>query len=119
MIKEGRSPVIYGDGSQSRDFTFVSNNVEANLLACSTPGIGGDVFNIACGERYTLIDLVDSINDLLKTNVKPVFETTQLGDVKHSLASIELAKKKLKFTVKTNFQEGIKKLVLSNNYTEI
>ncbi len=119
MIKEGRSPVIYGDGSQSRDFTFVSNNVEANLLACSTPGIGGDVFNIACGERYTLIDLVDSINDLLKTNVKPVFETTQLGDVKHSLASIELAMKKLKFTVKTNFQEGIKKLALSNNYTEI
>jgi UDP-glucose 4-epimerase len=111
LMREGRSPTIYGDGSQSRDFTFVSNNVEANLLACTTPGIGGEVFNIACGERFTLIDLVNSINLLLKTNIQPVFESKRLGDVEHSLASIDKAKENLKYSVNTGFLEGLKRLI--------
>jgi len=114
MMKEGRSPVIYGDGTQSRDFTYVSNNVEANLLACTTPGIGGEVFNIACGERFTLLDLVNSINMLLNTNIQPVFEAKRLGDVEHSLASIDKAKELLKFKVNTGFLEGLKKLIHNN-----
>ncbi len=111
QIREGRRPVIYGDGSQSRDFTYVSNNVEANILACFTPGIGGEVFNIACGERYTLIDLVNFINRLLNSNIQPVFENTRLGDVKHSLASIQKANENLKFIVNTGFMEGLEKLI--------
>ena len=111
LIKEGKRPVIYGDGTQSRDFTFVSNNVEANILACTTENVGGEVFNIACGERFTLIDLVDNINLLLGTNVQPVFENTRQGDVKHSLAGIDKAKTLLKFNVKTQFLEGLKSLV--------
>ena len=86
LMREGRQPVIYGDGSQSRDFTFVDNNVEANLLACTATGVAGEVFNIACGERFTLIDLVNAINEILGTSIQPVFDKERTGDVKHSLA---------------------------------
>ena len=111
LIKEGKQPVIYGDGTQSRDFTFVSNNVEANILACTSDNVAGEVFNIACGERYSLIDLVDNINLLLGTNIKPVFENTRPGDVKHSLAGIDKAKTLLKFTVRTHFLDGLRSLI--------
>ncbi len=111
MMKEGRSPVIYGDGTQSRDFTYVTNNVEANLLACTTPGIAGEVFNIACGERYTLLDLVDTINQILGTHIEPIFQPSRPGDVKHSLAAIEKAKDRLGFQVKVRFEEGLRELV--------
>lgn len=111
MIKEGRRPVIYGDGTQSRDFTFVSNNVEANLLACTAPDVAGEVFNIACGERYTLLDLVHTINEILGTRVEPLFEPPRPGDVKHSLADIEKAKRMLGFEVKVKFREGLEKII--------
>ena len=110
-IRLGKSPLIYGDGTQSRDFTYVSNNVDANIMACITPGIGGEVFNIACGERYSLIDLVNSINKLLNTSVEPIFEEMRLGEVKHSLACINKAKEILKFSVNTNFLEGLRCLI--------
>lgn len=110
LIKEGKRPVIYGDGTQSRDFTFVSNNVEANLLACTAPGVAGEVFNIACGERYTLIDLVNTINEILGTQVEPIFHSPRPGDVKHSLAGIEKARQKLGFEVKVKFREGLEKI---------
>jgi len=110
LIKEGKRPVIYGDGTQSRDFTFVTNNVEANILACTTENVAGEVFNIACGERYSLIDLVDNINLLLGTNIQPIFEDTRPGDVKHSLAGIEKAITLLKFTVRTHFLDGLRTL---------
>lgn len=110
LIKEGKRPVIYGDGTQSRDFTFVSNNVEANLLACTAPGVAGEVFNIACGERYTLLDLVNTINEILGTQVEPIFHPPRPGDVKHSLAGIEKAKQKLGFEVKVKFREGLEKI---------
>jgi nucleoside-diphosphate-sugar epimerase len=111
MIREGRQPVIYGDGSQSRDFTYVSNNIEANILACTRQGVAGEVFNIACGESYTLIDLVNAINQILGTNVKPVFENIRPGDVKHSMAGIEKAKDKLGFKIQTSFIDGLRKLI--------
>jgi UDP-glucose 4-epimerase len=111
MIKEGRRPVIYGDGMQSRDFTYVSNNVEANLLACTAPNVAGEVFNIACGERYTLLDLVQTINEILGTQVEPLFEAPRPGDVKHSLADIEKAKRMLGFEVKVKFREGLEKTI--------
>jgi len=111
MMKEDKRPVIYGDGTQSRDFTYVSNNVEANILACTAPGVAGEVFNIACGERYTLTDLVASINSLIGKNVEPFFEDTRPGDVKHSLAGIEKAQAKLGFGVVKKFSEGLKMII--------
>lgn len=114
LIKEGKRPVIYGDGMQSRDFTYVSNNVEANLLACTAPDVAGEVFNIACGERYTLLDLVNTINEILCTHVEPVFEPPRLGEVKHSLADIEKARKMLGFEVKIKFREGLEKTIHNN-----
>lgn len=113
LIHERKQPVIYGDGSQTRDFTFVSNNVEANLLACTAKGAPGQVFNIACGERYPLIEIVNRINDILGAHVEPVFEKERPGDVKHSLADIEKAKNVLGFDVKTNLKEGLEKLIES------
>lgn len=111
MMAKGISPEIHGDGSQSRDFTFVSNNVEANLLACSTPGIAGKVFNVACGERYTLLDLVNGINKILNTDIKPVFGKPRLGDVKHSLADISRIKNEMDFNVNCTFYEGLKRTI--------
>ena len=113
LISEGKSPIIYGDGSQSRDFTYVSNNVEANILACTAPNVAGQVFNIACGERYTLIDLVNNINSILGSNVQPIFETERVGDVKHSMAGIEKAKDQLGFKIQTSFTEGLHKLIMA------
>jgi UDP-glucose 4-epimerase len=72
-MKEGQSPIIYGDGLQSRDFTYVSNNVEANILACKIKNIAGEVINIACGESYSLLDLVQNINELLGSSITPIF----------------------------------------------
>lgn len=111
MMKEDKRPVIYGDGTQSRDFTYVSNNVEANILACTAPGVAGEVFNIACGERYTLTDLVASINSLIGKNVEPIFDGTRPGDVKHSLAGIEKAQTLLGFKVVKTFMEGLKMII--------
>lgn len=114
LIAERKQPVIYGDGSQTRDFTFVSNNVEANLLACTAKDAPGQVFNIACGERYPLIEIVNRINDILGADIEPVFEKERPGDVKHSLADIEKAKKGLGFEVKTKLKEGLEKLIESD-----
>lgn len=111
FIREGKQPVIYGDGLQSRDFTFVCNNVEANMLACYADKVVGEVFNIACGERFTLLDLVESINSILGSNIQPLFEKERTGEVKHSLASIEKAKNILGFKVNTKFKEGLRILI--------
>ena len=110
-MKEGKSPTIYGDGTQSRDFTYVSNVVEANLLACQKDGVAGEIFNIACGEKHTILQLVDTINQILGRNIKPIFEKERVGDVKHSLAEIEKAKRMLGFKVICRFEEGLKKLI--------
>jgi len=111
LIKEGKRPIVYGDGLQSRDFTYVSNNVEANILACTAQGVAGEIFNIACGERYTLLDLVNSINFLIGKNVKPIFHETRPGDIKHSLAGIEKAQTILGFGVIKKFIEGLKMII--------
>jgi len=73
-MKKGESPTIYGDGLQSRDFTYVANVVEANLLACEADDSNAEIINVACGERFSLLDLVDELNSILRTNIKPRFE---------------------------------------------
>jgi len=111
LIMADKEPVIYGDGSQSRDFTFVENNVWANIQACTAPKAAGEVINIACGERYTLIDLVNMINEILGKNIEPKFEKDRAGDVKHSLAGIDKAKDLLGYEVRVGFNEGMSRTV--------
>jgi len=111
LIMADKEPVIYGDGSQSRDFTFVENNVWANIQACTAEKAPGEVINIACGERYTLIQLVEMINEILGKNVEPRFEPDRAGDVKHSLAGIEKAKELLGYDVRVDFREGLERTI--------
>ena len=88
----GRSPVIYGDGRQSRDFTFVGNVVHGNLLAADAKGVSGGVFNVANGRSTTLLKLIAVLNEYLGTHVQPVFKPPRTGDVRESLADISEAR---------------------------
>jgi UDP-glucose 4-epimerase len=103
--------MIYGDGSQSRDFTYVENNVWANIQACTAPNAPGEVINIACGERYTLIDLVNMINEILGKHIEPMFAPDRAGDVKHSLAGIGKAKELLGYDVRVDFRKGLERTI--------
>jgi UDP-glucose 4-epimerase len=89
-ILKNESPIVYGDGVQSRDFTFVQNVVNANILACESDKIG--VFNIACGKRITINQLIDNINEILGKDIKPTYINSRPGDIKHSLADISKAR---------------------------
>lgn len=110
-IQRGESPVVFGDGLQSRDFTYVGNVVQANFLACAAAGIAGQVFNIACGQRLSLLELIDQINAIQGTSIKPKFEQERPGDVRHSEANIERARKELGYTPSISFQNGLKKTI--------
>ncbi len=110
MLK-GEQPIIYGNGEQSRDFTYVSNVVQANLLAATAPGVGGQVFNIACGRRYNLLELVSTINRILGTDITPVHTAPRPGDIRHSLADITRAKERLSYQVEVEFEEGLRLLI--------
>jgi UDP-glucose 4-epimerase len=112
-LKQGQPPTIFGDGYQSRDFTFVDNNVSANLLACTQPGVGGEVFNIACGAAFTLLDLVNELNDILGSQIEPSFLAPRPGDVKHSQAAIDRARQHLGFEPNVGFREGLERLAAS------
>ncbi|MEZ4728984.1 MAG: SDR family oxidoreductase [Caldilineaceae bacterium] len=107
----GQAPTIYGDGRQSRDFTFVANNIAANLLATTAMDAAGKVYNIACGERYTLLDLVAALNELLGTHITPTFSASRKGDVHHSLADISHAQAELGYTVQADFLQGLAQTV--------
>lgn len=101
-------PIIYGDGEQSRDFTYVANVVEANILAAKAGDASGKVFNIACGQRTAVNELAEKLNKILGLNIEPHYTKPRTGDVKHSLADISEAKKKLGYTPQINFEKGLK-----------
>jgi len=107
----GESPTIFGDGEQSRDFTYVSNVVNANLLAATSDNAKGQVVNIACGERYTLNELLDILKRMIGKDIKAIYTDPRPGDVKHSQADISLATKLLGFKPEISFEEGLKKSV--------
>jgi nucleoside-diphosphate-sugar epimerase len=107
----GEQPVICGDGEQSRDFSYVTNVVQANLLAATAPGVGGQVFNIACGQRYNLLELVATINRILGTDITPVHTAPRAGDIRHSLADIVRAREMLGYQVEVEFEEGLRRLI--------
>jgi UDP-glucose 4-epimerase len=107
----GIRPIVYGDGEQSRDFTYVDNVVEANLLACTADGVGGMVFNIGTGERHTLNDLLSSLSAIVGRQLEPEYSRARLGDVRHSQAAIENAQRFLKFEPRVSFKEGLERTV--------
>ena len=109
-IAAGESPVMFGDGTQSRDFTYVDNVVAGNLLAATAPGVSGEVMNVACGERVTLLDLHAQLCSLLGQNVQPRFSSPRTGDVQHSLADIGKARRLLGYGPIVPFAEGLRRL---------
>lgn len=108
LLLEGKAPVIYGDGTQSRDFTYVKNVVQANLKACFTKKyLGGEVFNIGCGSTITLNDLYYILSSYLAPNIKPLYAEPRKGDIKHSTASIDKAKELLDYNPEYNLKKGL------------
>lgn len=110
-VLEGRQPIFFGDGHQTRDFTYVANNVAANILAATSKAGSGMMLNIACGTSYSLHDLLGAINQALGTSVEPRYEAPRVGDVKHSKADIGLAREVLGYEVSVPFEEGIRRTV--------
>jgi UDP-glucose 4-epimerase len=106
-VLKNKPPTIYGDGLQSRDFTYVDNVVQANLLAATAKNTTGQVINIACGQAVTVNDVIDTINNLLGKNVRPIYADPRPGDVKHSLADITLAEKTIGYKPAVFFKQGL------------
>jgi len=111
MILSGERPVIYGDGQQSRDFVFVKDVVQANLLAACAVDAPGGTFNIARGERTTLLELLGSLRDILGEQIDPIHESPRSGDVRDSLADITEARKRLLFEPDTTTADGLRQSV--------
>jgi UDP-glucose 4-epimerase len=107
----GRQPVVYGDGRQSRDFIFVADVVQANLLAADAPHAAGRMVNIAGGRGTDLLTLIDLLNRLLGTNVQPKHDAPRPGDVRESLADISLARKLLGYDPQISFEEGLRRSI--------
>lgn len=106
----GEAPVIYGDGTQSRDFTYIENVIAANLAACTAPSAcAGQVMNIACGERIDLNDLARVVREALGSSTMPRHEAPRVGDVMHSLADISRARTLIGYEPRVRFAEGIRK----------
>lgn len=107
----GESPTIFGDGQHSRDFTYVSNVVLGTLAAATAAGAAGETFNVACGGRYTLNELVAEINRDIGAEVVPNYTDRRAGDVPHSMASIEKAKSILDYHPVVTFEEGLRRTI--------
>ena len=110
-ILEDREISIYGDGEHSRDFTYVDNAVDANLLAMTTPDVGGEMCNVACGERFSLNQLVERLGAIIGTMPVVNYEARRAGDVQHSLADISRARQILGYDPQVPFEEGLKRTV--------
>lgn len=111
IISEDNRPVIFGDGTQSRDFTFVKNVVNANLLAIENSTDKNLVMNCACNVPITLNALVEEINRCLGKNIEPIYEKERMGDIKFSCADIKLAKQKINYQPEIFFKEGLEKTI--------
>jgi UDP-glucose 4-epimerase len=107
-LLQGRVPIIHGDGLQSRDFTYVSNAVQALIKAGSTAGVSGEVYNIGTGSRVNILELVSTLNKLLGTDVAPQNAPARAGDVRHSRADITKARRELGFEPDVAFEEGLR-----------
>lgn len=110
-ILAGKPPIVYGDGLQTRDFTYIANVVHGNLLAADAPGAVGETLNVANGRTTSLLHLIAALNDLLGTDVQPVFESPRPGDVHDSLADITRARQLLGYEPKVDFRAGLRQSI--------
>jgi UDP-glucose 4-epimerase len=110
-LLHGQRPVIYGDGKQSRDFTYVSNVVQANLLACEAAAAPGEVLNIACGSRVSLRALLDLLSEHTGNGIAPEYADARPGDVRHTLADISKAERLLGYHPQVDMREGLRRTV--------
>ena len=110
-LLSGKQPTIFGDGTQSRDFTYIDNVVTANLRAAEAPGVSGRVFNVACGSSLSVLDLLKEICRLLDKPFAPKFAPPRTGDVLHSWADISAAQRDLGYQVEVDLHEGLKRTV--------
>lgn len=111
LMLGGERPTIFGDGTQSRDFTYIDNVVTANLAAATAPSAAGRVMNVACGTQFSLLQLVASINAALGTKIDPIFADRRKGDILASLADITLAQQLLDYRVVVDFDEGLRRSI--------
>jgi len=107
----GRPPVIFGDGEQSRDFTYVANVVHANMLAIDAAGAAGRVYNVACGQRVTLNRLVAALRELLGSGIEAVYSAPRVADVRHSLADLSRARAELGYEPSVQLRDGLQRTI--------
>lgn len=121
-LLRGEQTVIFGDGEQSRDFTFISNVVDANMLAAESPDAVGEVMNVANGKQISLNELLEVLKRLTgRADEKPEYHEARVGDVKHSLADISLARRLLKYEPRIELEEGLRQTIAwfeSSRYAE-
>lgn len=111
QLLRGEAPTVNGDGSQTRDFTYVDNVVSGNLLACTASNVAGRVFNVAAGTRYSLIQLLESLAGMVGSDIAPKFNPNRMGDVPHSFASISEAQQAMGYRPSVDFHEGLRRTV--------
>jgi UDP-glucose 4-epimerase len=107
----GKTPTIYGDGLQSRDFTYVENVVRGNLLVADAENVAGRSINVACGYQTNLLDLIAAINRILGTDIQPQHAEPRVGDVRESLADITLARQLLRYEPTVDFEDGLRRSI--------
>jgi len=110
-ILQGQSPTVYGDGEQSRDFTYVDNVVDGNLLAMSASKTCGESVNVACGGQITINQVIEAINRVLGTKVRPRYVDPRPGDVRHSCADVRLANSLLGYVPRVSFEDGLRRAI--------
>ena len=110
-ILDGEPPTVYGDGEQTRDFTYIDNIVHGNILAMQAERTEGEVVNVACGTKISINDTIAAINKALGTDVKPHYEPERAGDVRHSCADISLATKLIGYEPIVSFDEGLRRAI--------
>lgn len=116
LVQKGEKPIIFGDGETSRDFTYIDNVVSANIKAMYSKKInGGEVLNIACGSRFSLMELVLHIYKIARKEPAYDFAPERVGDVKHSLADISLARELIDYEPVASFEDGLSRLFLMKN----
>lgn len=107
----GMPPIVYGDGEQSRDFTFVTNVIDANCRAAASPNAVGEAFNIGCGFQTSLNQLIQKLKFLLNSTIQPVYQPARKGDVRHSVADIRKASRILGYTPSVTLEEGLRRVL--------
>ena len=106
-ILQGRQPTVFGDGEQTRDFTYIENVIHANLLAARAPQARGQVLNIACGRQVSVNEIIRQINRLCGTDIRPIYTDPRPGDVRYSLADISAARQVIGYSPRVHFEEGL------------